>query len=272
MRKRIIWIAGIVVAIAVLGAGAVAYNEYRRTRSRFDEHREKVRRTVKAIEDEDANAEEMYRTTKYVIGEPDSWGPWVSAAEVQGQLDELERAREKAGKKYPVKALVWKLGESYTWAVITCQFSKSSDDYLKWFRRANALAWLADVSLGLSEFDFQYQKKDPKEKQQFVREHLDKFAAEIGSQHGTDNRKLFHMASLAVLAFMASTGRDAFPEQSKSYPDEIATLGKETAMPEKLWRPYVTALENKAPPDAVNAALADMLNAMTAHLGGLATK
>jgi hypothetical protein len=109
---------------------------------------------------------------------------------------------------------------------------------------------------------------DVQAKQKLVREALDDVAGQVESKHGAAGRATFEMASVAVLAMLASQGRDVFPDQSRSYPATLARLGQAARVPENLWRPYVEGLEHRLPADALAGRLADMQNQVSDYLGG----
>lgn len=207
-----------VVALVVLMGLGVVYYAYQDARGLFENDRTMVDNAITAMKNESPRSRQAYDFALERLELATTLSPWVSATEVEDLRKKLEQAKVESQSKYPAEASAWKLGECYTYVVITSQFSNKSDSFLDWYPKAKGMAWFLDVNPSLSEFEFQYQKQDPFDKQRFVRERLNAALDEVETKRGEKNRKLFRMASISVLAFLAAQQRDAFPEESASYP------------------------------------------------------
>lgn len=244
MWKKIVF--GVVVLL-VIAAGGIAFWMRAQDRKHFEAmHKEWVRESVQALDNEDPSAPLKVARAEEGLTKTDHMKPWVSDAEVAEQKKLLEDAKARARAKYPAKALAWKLGETYTAAVVEYQLATwQPTESSEWYAKSYNLTMRLDMPLNLSEFPRYDQKSTPGEKQQFIREHLDTMAASIGAKHGADAEKLFRLGSLAALAFRALQDQNVFPDLTASYPTEIERLSKELGLAESLWQPYVEGLKMK---------------------------
>lgn len=269
MQKVLI---GLVVFVA-LGVGGFIFWQYRGEQEAFAKSVEFVDKAVEATEKEDASAARLHSSAVFMLEPWQKGSTWVNAERAAAQYRRLADAKAAALKKRPLPMVLFRLGEAYTWGIITYQFAKpeiaekhfANSDVLTWEERGNNLSFLTDIPFNYSARRSHWQT-EPAAKQQFVREKLDEMTKAIEAKHGATNRDLFQLSSTAVLAFLAADRMAVFPDEAKGYPQKLTQLAQAAKLPDNLWKPYVNGLETGVPKEQLAAQLAEFLNKTSEYL------